>query len=131
MKQMYEKGFTLIEVMVAMVIMAVTLLALGAFTLTVLNADNIARQRTVATHLAEQELENWYSSTYVPAPGNNGWPKTVNGEQYSLADPGGVSGVWTAALVDNTSANARAVTVYWTTKGTTRSVTVSHMQRVQ
>jgi len=125
-----NRGFTLVELLVALVIISVGLLALGAFTIGVLKSDKVAQQRTVAVHLAEQELEKWYQSGVAPAASTS---FTVNGAVYKLETFGGTpsSGVWTSALGGATGADARAITVYWQSKGRTRSVTVQHMQRMQ
>ncbi len=54
-----EGGFTLIESMVTLVVISAGLLALGSFTIGVLRSDATARARIVATHVAEQMLEEW------------------------------------------------------------------------
>ncbi len=126
-----EGGFTLVEALVTLVIISVSLLALGAFTLTVLATDNTARHRTVATHLAEQELERWFKTDTAPAPGTNGWPKVINNTKYSLKDSNNSTGIWTATLTGSGyNGELRAVTVYWTDKRE-RSVTVTHIKKVQ
>lgn len=126
-----DGGFTLIELMVALVIISVSLLALGAFTLAVLSSDNEARQRTVATHIAEQELEKWFASDTAPAQTTT---YTVNNTKYQLQsfDVTPVSGVYTSTLSGaNYDSEVRAITVYWKLKGKQKSVTVTHIQRAQ
>jgi len=126
-----QHGFTLIEALVALVIISVSLLALGAFTITVLSTDNTARHRTVATHLAEQELEKWFQTNATPVPATGSWPNTVNNTVYALQDSGGSTGIWTSALNGaGYNSEMRAVTVYWTDKGE-HSVTVTHIKKVQ
>jgi len=126
-----QRGFTLIEALVTLVIISVSLLALGAFTIQVLSTDNTARHRTVATHLAEQELEKWFQSDVAPAPATGSWPNTVNNTVYSLQDSGGSTGIWTSALNGaGYNGEMRAVTVYWTDRGE-HSVTVTHIKKVQ
>ncbi len=53
------RGFTLIEVMIALVISMVALLAIGSFTVSMMNQGQIARERLAAVHLAESLLEEW------------------------------------------------------------------------
>lgn len=149
------RGFTLVEVLVSLVIISVGMLALGAFTLSVLASDNLSRQRTVATGLAEQELDRWFSgvtpaslgfasmagcpsvsSPYVPKPGCWGWPKTINNTVFKLQsfDATPSTGIWTQAATLSgataTPGEIRAVTVYWQNKGKQYSVTVTHFGRM-
>jgi len=62
------KGFTLIETMVTLVILAVGLLALGVFYISVIDSQQVAQERLRAVHLAEQVMENWQydANDYVP-----------------------------------------------------------------
>ncbi len=52
-------GFTLIEILIALVIVSVGVLALGGFGITTLNSGQVSRERLTAIHLAEQVLEYW------------------------------------------------------------------------
>jgi prepilin-type N-terminal cleavage/methylation domain-containing protein len=126
-----ENGFTLIEAMVAMVISAVVLLALGLFTITVMRSDNTAKQRTVATHVAEQQLEQWYSTNTAPAQATT---ILVNGTTYQLQsfDATPVSGVSDTSMTGagSVNTNARAITVYWKNASGVHQVTVANMQRM-
>jgi prepilin-type N-terminal cleavage/methylation domain-containing protein len=126
-----ENGFTLIEAMVAMVISAVILLALGLFTITVMRSDNTAKQRTVATHVAEQQLEQWYSTNTAPAQATT---IVVNGTNYQLQsfDTTPISGVSDTAMTGagSVNTNARAITVYWKNASGVHQVTVANLQRM-
>jgi prepilin-type N-terminal cleavage/methylation domain-containing protein len=126
-----ERGFTLIEAMVAMVISAVILLAMGIFTVAVMRSDNTAKQRTVATHVAEQQLEQWFSTNTAPAQTTT---VTIDNTTYQLqsfdATPvSGVSNTTMSGLGTNTA--ARAITVYWRNASGVHQVTVSNMKRMQ
>lgn len=125
-----ENGFTLIEAMVAMVISAVILLAMGMFTLSVMRSDNTAKQRTVATHVAEQQLEQWFSSNIVPAQTTT---VTVNNTTYQLQsfDATPISGVSNVQMTGTgTNTWARAITVYWKNNAGVHHVTVTNLQRM-
>ncbi|HXH64780.1 MAG TPA: prepilin-type N-terminal cleavage/methylation domain-containing protein [Mariprofundaceae bacterium] len=125
-----ENGFTLIEAMVAMVIAATILLAMGLFTVAVMRSDNTAKQRTVATHVAEQQLEQWFSTNTAPAQATT---VTVNGTTYQLQsfDAIPVSGVSNSPMTGaGTNTNARAITVYWKNASGVHQVTVANMQRM-
>ncbi len=62
------KGFTLIETMVTLVILAVGMLALETLYISVIDSQHVAQERLVAVHLAEQVLEDWQynAKDYVP-----------------------------------------------------------------
>lgn len=117
-----QKGFTLIEALVAMIIVSVTLLAMGAFTLAVMRSDNTAKQRTVGMHVAEQALEDWYSGL-TPAAS-----QTVNSTVYTIQTSstnfGGGAGTGPASQV-------RSVTVSWSNASGPHQVTVSNLQKTQ
>ncbi len=62
------EGFTLIEIMVALVILTVGMLALETGYISVINSQQVAQERLMAVHLAEQVLEDWQynAKDYVP-----------------------------------------------------------------
>lgn len=62
------RGFTLIEVMVTLVILAVGMLALETLYISVIDSQHVAQERLVAVNLAEQVLEDWQynAKDYVP-----------------------------------------------------------------
>ena len=68
MKGGMVRGFTLIEVMIALVISMIALLAIGSFTASMMDQGQIARERLAAVHLAESLLEEWQhdSKDYFP-----------------------------------------------------------------
>jgi len=56
-----ERGFTLIEILVALVIVSIGVLALGGVGVSIMGSGQISRERLTAVHLAEQVLEFWQS----------------------------------------------------------------------
>lgn len=52
-----QSGFTLIEVLIAVVVLAVGLIAMARFQATVLQGSALARERSEAVALAEQKIE--------------------------------------------------------------------------
>ncbi len=61
-------GFTLIEILIALVIVSVAILSLGSFAVSIIDSGQQSRERLSAVHLAEQVLEFWQRDTndYVP-----------------------------------------------------------------
>ncbi|MDH3237352.1 MAG: type IV pilus modification protein PilV [Deltaproteobacteria bacterium] len=67
-------GFSLIEVMVALTILAVGLLALALLQTTAIKGNSLAAKSTVATQLAQDQMEQfrhtaWTAIASTPAPG--------------------------------------------------------------
>jgi len=54
-----QQGFTLIEILIVLVLTAIALLALGTFSLAVMDSGTVSRERLNAVHLAEQVIEEW------------------------------------------------------------------------
>ncbi len=70
-----ESGFTLLEVMIALVIMAVGLLTIALAQLTAMRMANESRQMSQAMYLAEQQMSTFYLAAPAAAgafqdPGN-------------------------------------------------------------
>ncbi len=60
-------GFSLIEIMVALSVVTVGVLAIGKFSLSTLAGGQVSRERLTAVHLAEQIIEEWQKSDQLPA----------------------------------------------------------------
>lgn len=114
-KEKFESGFTLIETLVALVIISVSLLSLGAFTITVLSTDNVAIQRHIATNVGVEKLEAWPGVATGTTVRNNvsyTWVTTTNNA--------GISGL-------NGGPVTRTVTVSWSNKGIARQMVLNGM----
>jgi type IV pilus assembly protein PilV len=68
-----EKGFSLIEVMIAMTVLALGLLAVAAAQLTAMSLASKSRNLTAALHLAQEQIETFNSMPLasLPATGND------------------------------------------------------------
>ncbi|MDQ6951739.1 MAG: prepilin-type N-terminal cleavage/methylation domain-containing protein [Mariprofundales bacterium] len=62
------QGFSLIEVMVAMLVASVGIMSLTTLTISSLNANTLARERIAATNLAVEVIESWQASTTDTLP---------------------------------------------------------------
>jgi len=94
------KGFTLIEVLVALTIVSVGVLAIGSFTISTLGSGQTSRERLTAVHFAEQVMEEWQQSGGLPMMDTNycqtnaAWVKTTS----STPPPCPTSGVSTTSV---------------------------------
>ncbi|MGA6993527.1 MAG: type IV pilus modification protein PilV [Candidatus Deferrimicrobiaceae bacterium] len=116
-----EGGFSLIEVMVSLTILAVGLLSLALLQTTAIKGNSLASKSTVATQLAQDQMEQfrhtaWTAIASTPTggyntvtmtpvyggfPGSEGDVVTLRGTDYYR--------VW---FVNNLSATLRTITVW-------------------
>jgi len=54
-----QRGFTLIEILIVLLMTAVALMALGTFSVAMMDSGTKSRERLLAVHLAEQVIEEW------------------------------------------------------------------------
>jgi|GEM_PF-2339430 len=168
-----KNGFTLIEVLVALVIISVGVLSLGGFSLSSLGSDQVSRERLTAVHLAEQILEEWQQAGVLPVLDTSNYCKAVAtwnistaptvapcpttktvtistasctplfGTQINynivvkespLCGPSKVSGssyVFFNGTVAVPKPVTKVVTVSWQHKGSSHSVYLTHLSKVQ
>jgi type II secretion system protein I len=110
-----QMGFTLIEVLMAMAIFAIGILAVGSMQIAAMNGGASARRSTDAATIAQDQIEKIIAGNYddLAAPAD----AVVNG-RYSLN--------WTVAEEDlngdgNNDAKNVTVTVTWPDQGGDRS----------
>jgi len=80
-------GFTLIEVMIAMMIALIGMLALGSLTITSLDSNTVAHERTEAVNLGARIMEEWIASPIDALP----TPSCTPGLGTPLVEGGAVS----------------------------------------
>lgn len=101
-----EAGFSLIEVLVALLILAGALLAVAKFQVNVIGSNSLAKQRSEAAMLAQTQIESMRSYGSIAAYGNLVTNSdTVNGTSASFARS------WT--VTDNTSYRQVTIDVTW------------------
>jgi prepilin-type N-terminal cleavage/methylation domain-containing protein len=61
-------GFTLIEILIAMLITSVAILALGSLSISIMSGGQLANERLSAVHLAGQVLELWQNNQFDAVP---------------------------------------------------------------
>ena len=118
-----SKGFTIIEVLIAMAIFLIGFLAVGAMQLSSVNGNAYARMRTEATAIASQHAEKFLGMNFDNIDGSLADYPIIQGP-YTIEPPEIVSRTDTPEL---TAANNRTIniTVQWKQKGKNRSVTYS------
>ena len=146
-----EAGFTLIESMIALVVISVGLFAIGSFTISALSADALARERIMANHVASLLLEEWAqtgdvasfgitapsapstasgvnstSASYTPGQLSVQYTITVSTSRMLAPLPDGSGGVTTDMLTGTPTPIEKKVVVAWTHKGRTYSTYLTH-----
>lgn len=101
-----SKGFTLLELMIALVILAIGLLGLASLQVMAIKGNSYGQEMTVASTLAQNELEQLRKTTGTLVNGNN----TVtdqNGITYTIN--------WTVTLNSpQTGSTTVVITISWT-----------------
>ena len=118
-----EAGFTLIEVMIAILLTAVVVIGVVALFTVEARSGRLARDRSEATVLAEDKLEELRTQTptLIAGGGQTGLD--------SLGQPGGkYDRTWTVS--GSTAPIILTVTVTWNEDGATETVTL-HSERNQ
>ena len=110
-RQSGNKGFTLIEVLIVIVILSIGLLGMASLTVGVIKGNSHSKHSTTATVLAQEKIED------IKKLGYSG---TASSDTTTTEDYGSISGFSlfkrdTVVDVDSPAANMKTVTatVYW------------------
>ena len=71
MKKNNEKGFSLIEILIAMTVFAVGILAVGSMQITAIKGNSFAKELTKASTLAQDRMEKLISLAYADELNND------------------------------------------------------------
>lgn len=112
-----EAGFTMIEVMVAMLLTAIAIIGILALFMSQRKASGYSRHTTEATVLAQDKLEQLRTLAGVASSGSD----VLVDERGSNAGSGIYTRVWQETLVGSAYAEIKA-TVSWEEDGDPKSV---------
>jgi len=124
-----QNGFTLLEILLAITIFAIGLLAVAAMQVSAIHGNKLGNEWTQATSLAQQQLEALKSGDITTATYTAGVYNDANNPMTGTGANGGIfNRSWTIAA--NTTFSVRAtVTVSWTQKGVNHSVALTSVTR--
>lgn len=111
-----EKGFTLVEVLVALFLLVVGILGTIAVTATIISGNSLGQRMTTASTLAQYKMEELKNTDYDSLASSTS-PETVE-TYYSRS--------WTVSAADTPTTGMKTVevAVSFSWKGATRTVTL-------
>lgn len=117
-------GFTLVEVLMAILLLVIALVGLATVTVSVMNSNDLSKKVTTATTLAKDKMEELKNAGATQA-GYNGLVNGSDTVETIYARLWTVGAVGTTAP-DNDTAKMKkiTVTVTWTWKGNSHTVTL-------
>ena len=117
-----NRGFTLVEIMIAVFILVVALLGLISVTVMVIKGNSFSKTMTTATTLAKDKMEEMKNLGYSDTPSSD----TTTTEDYNSITDYPTYKRATEIDVDSPAAGMKTVkvTVEWSWQGATRNVTL-------
>lgn len=119
----HSRGFTLLEVLVAIALLAVGLLGMATLVGSVINYNQLAQHVTTATTLAQDRIEELKNTGYDNIAEGSSTEANID----ALGDAGGVYNRSTEVDEDAVFQNTKTVevTVSWDWKGNTHNVVLN------
>ncbi len=108
-----NSGFTLIEIMIAIAIIAIGIFGMMSLVITVMKGNTLSKRVTTATTIAQEQLEDFKRMDYDNVD--------VGVAAYSGTDQYDIDYYWEADVQDDTPAtDIKTITidVYWSSGGT-------------
>ena len=107
------KGFTLVEIMVAISILAIALLGLISVTVMIIKSNTFSKSMTTATTLADDKMEQLKKTSYASLASGTDTLESIYARTWTVTQNSPASGMKTVV-----------VTVQWNWQGVARNVTV-------
>jgi type IV pilus assembly protein PilV len=121
-----NKGFTLVEIMIAIFILVIALLGLISVTVMVIKGNSFSKTMTTATTLAKDKIEQLKNTSYGSLAGSTDYAKLDSTVQATQTTESIYTRRW---IVNNNSPAAgmatTVVTVTWNWQDTAHNVTLS------
>ncbi len=108
-----QKGFTLVEIMVAISIIAIGLLGLVSVTVMVIKGNTFSKTMTTATTLANDKMEQLKKTGYASLASGADTAQSIYTRTWTVTQDSPAAGMKTVV-----------VTVQWTWEGVAHNVTV-------
>jgi type IV pilus assembly protein PilV len=119
------KGFTLIEIMIAILLLVIALVGLASVTVSVIKGNDLSRMVTTATTLAKDKMEeiknlSATSAGYDALAGSSDTVEAIYTRAWTVGAVGAI-----APDNDTTKMKKITVTVTWTWNGQSHNVTLN------
>ncbi len=112
-----HRGFTLVEIMVAIFILTVALLGLASVTVVVVKGNSFSKTMTTATTLAKDKMEELRNANFAGiAPGGPETLQTIYSRSWTVTD---------TIVGGSVAMKTIAVTVTWPWSGQNHTVTLN------
>lgn len=122
-----EKGFTLIEIIVAIMLLVVALLGMVSVTTMVIKGNSFSKMMTTATTLAKDKMEDFNDLSYAVLPAGSATDYATAGGTVQASATGAYFLRVSTVTADSPAANMKSVsvTVSWPQQSPAHSVTVT------